>query len=72
MRIYLVLVNGKVARSYETLESAINAICTATKLNKTELSQYEIKIFEDRFYSIPFKDYMITTNYEIKSVEVVL
>lgn len=68
MRIYLVLVNGKVIKGYETLESAINAICTATKLDEAELLQYEI--YEDRFYSIPFKDYMITIDYEIKSVEV--
>lgn len=68
MRIYLVLVNGKVTKGYETLEGAINAICTATKLDEAELLQYEI--YEDRFYSIPFKDYMITIDYEIKSVEV--
>lgn len=68
MRIYLVLVNGKVTKGYETLEGAINAICTATKLDEEELLQYEI--YEDRFYSIPFKDYMITIDYEIKSIEV--
>lgn len=68
MRIYLVLVNGKVTKGYETLEGAINAICTATKLDEEELLQYEI--YEDRFYSIPFKDYMITIDYEIKNIEV--